>query len=151
MSFVERLGALGDEVTRLHFRMTAALEAIHGPGLKAYGGRAVLRNLVELGAQTVPQLAALRPVSRQYMQTVVNDLADAGLVALRANPAHRRSPLIEITAAGRDHLAAMLTAEAPALAGAAEGIDPAEIETAIRLLRRLTETADRVVKQEKSR
>ncbi|MCX5739407.1 MAG: helix-turn-helix domain-containing protein [Proteobacteria bacterium] len=83
--------ALGDEVSLCHFRINALLEAIHGgsAGGSTPSRRAALRNLADRGAMTVPRMAALRPVTRQYMQTVVNDLLRDSLVELAPNPAHR--------------------------------------------------------------
>lgn len=50
---------------------------------------------------TAPQIAEAMGVSRQGAQKQLNVLEDAKLVAPRANPAHRRSPLYELTPLGR--------------------------------------------------
>jgi len=65
-------------------------------------GRAVLEHLTRNGATTVPRIARARQVSRQHIQSIVNDLLSRGLVEVAANPAHRRSHLIELTVTGRE-------------------------------------------------
>ena len=73
-------------------------------GAVTEGGRGawgVLHSLVAEGPQTVPQLARTRPVSRQHIQKIANELMEAGLIESVPNPAHRRSRLLAITASGR--------------------------------------------------
>ena len=49
-------------------------------------------------------MARARPVSRQYIQTLVNGLAAEGLVEFQDNPAHKRSSLVQLTSKGQDLL-----------------------------------------------
>ena len=42
----------------------------------------------------------MRPVARQHIQTLVNELAEQGLVEFRDNPAHKRSRLAAVTNEG---------------------------------------------------
>lgn len=63
------------------------------------------------GPQTVPVLAASRYVSRQIIQTQVNELIEAGLMKAKANPEHKRSSLIDLTAKGRRSVEQMQKAE----------------------------------------
>ncbi|MCP4305937.1 MAG: MarR family transcriptional regulator, partial [bacterium] len=65
-------------------------------------GRAVLEHLTRHGAASVPQIARARHVSRQHIQSIVNDLLTRGLVETTPNPAHRRSHLIALTDAGHE-------------------------------------------------
>jgi DNA-binding MarR family transcriptional regulator len=62
------------------------------------------------GTWTVPGIAQRLGISRQAVQRVVDDLVDDGLAALVANPAHRRSPHVALTAPGRRTLAAITAA-----------------------------------------
>jgi DNA-binding MarR family transcriptional regulator len=50
---------------------------------------------------TVPAIARRLGLTRQSVQRVVTELADIGSVTLRDNPAHARSPLVELTGSGR--------------------------------------------------
>src|ERR1700727_2916192 len=62
---------------------------------------------IEAGPFTVPQIARRLGVSRQHILRLTNDLATEGLVELVPNPDHKTSPLVTLTAAGRDTLAAI--------------------------------------------
>lgn len=138
--------ALGDEVSLCHFRINALLSLLHGGGELAPSRRAVLRNVSEK-PMTVPQIAALRPVSRQYVQKIVDALAGDGLVEFRPNPAHRRSKLVAITGAGRAALEAMFSLEAPLFerAAGAPDVSRERIETAVELLRTLRARMDELI------
>jgi len=63
--------------------------------------RAILEFLYPDNCLTVPELATRYNVSRQHIQVTVNRLLESGLVEQRANPAHKRSQRIALTAAGR--------------------------------------------------
>lgn len=58
------------------------------------------RSLVLLGPLTVPQIAEMRPTSRQRMQRLADELAAEGLVEFFDNPKHRRSKLVRLTPEG---------------------------------------------------
>jgi MarR family len=70
-----------------------------GRCLLLFGG--VLRGLRRHSAQTVPNMARMRPVSRQHIQELVNRLHATGLVEFEENPAHRRSHLVRLTLNGQ--------------------------------------------------
>jgi DNA-binding MarR family transcriptional regulator len=62
-----------------------------------------MRSLALLGPLTVPQIAEMRPTSRQRMQRLANELAAEGLVEFIDNPKHRRSKLVRLTSKGDAH------------------------------------------------
>jgi len=70
--------------------------------ITSWGGGAFgfLRSLALLGPLTVPQIARMRPTSRQRMQRLANDLAAEGLVEFVGNPKHQRSKLVQLTRRG---------------------------------------------------
>jgi DNA-binding MarR family transcriptional regulator len=70
--------------------------------ITSWGGGAFgfMRSLALLGPLTVPQIARMRPTSRQRMQRLANELAAEGLVEFIDNPKHRRSKLVRLTAKG---------------------------------------------------
>jgi DNA-binding MarR family transcriptional regulator len=130
--------ALGREVRRLFHQLRASAEAIHEEqGSLPIAQRAVLESLHRDGAATVPALARARPVSRQHIQALVNALREAGLVETRPNPAHRRSPLVALTPAGRRRFLAMRARERRALATRRLPASDAEMRGAARVLRAL--------------
>jgi len=70
--------------------------------ITSWGGGAFgfIRSLALLGPLTVPQIAQMRPTSRQRMQRLADELAAEGLVAFVDNPKHRRSKLAQLTPKG---------------------------------------------------
>ena len=105
------LGPLIDGVRTLFHLLKAAAERVHGDGERSAARRGVLFSLYTTGPQTVPNMAAARPVSRQHIQTVVNSLLADDLVERTTNPDHKRSHLIRLTAAGRDRIRKTLQRE----------------------------------------
>ena len=95
----EHEAAIG-EIRKCFQHLRALADALHGDlGINA-SMRAVLEFLTEHSAMTVPGIAREKTVSRQHIQTIVDQLLAARLVELRVNPAHRASPLIALTPRG---------------------------------------------------
>jgi DNA-binding MarR family transcriptional regulator len=91
------------EVAQCFFRIRALGQKT---GLiTSWGGGAFgfMRSLALLGPLTVPQIAQMRPTSRQRMQRLANELAAEGLVEFIDNPKHRRSMLVRLTPDGEAH------------------------------------------------
>lgn len=108
--------------------------------------RLVMMSLRKRGLSTVPQLARKREVSRQYVQTTVNQLERRGLVALHDNPAHKRSHLVDLTRAGKEMILGIMAREGEAMHRVASGLHPEQVRDAVAVLRlvreRLVEVAD---------
>ena len=99
-SKAEAITELMLEVAQCFFRMRAVGQKA---GLiTSWGGGAFgfMRSLALLGPLTVPQIAQMRPTSRQRMQRLANELAAEGLVEFIDNPKHRRSKLVQLTPNG---------------------------------------------------
>lgn len=113
-----------------------ALGKKHG-AVTIWGGGlwGLLRSLHQQGPQTVPMLARSRPVARQRVQRLANEMVEAGLVVFIDNPHHRRSKLLTLSAKGRATLA-MLDARLVKLAGRLSGELPTrDISRALATLR----------------
>lgn len=132
---------LGMEVIHTYFKLRAAGERIGATPPAGAGSLGLLRSLAKEGPQPVPQLARDRDVSRQHIQTMVNDLAEQGLVEFIDNPAHKRSKLVAITESGKIRLAALLERVEDAYEGVSTGMDKGEIRTAIKVLSQLRQRA----------
>lgn len=100
--------------------------------------RAVLERLAADGPQPVPQIARSLWLSRQFVQRLVDEAVALGLVELRPNPAHRRSRLVALTAAGEHAFAEIHAAELARLARIADDLDPAAIRAAQQVVAHLT-------------
>lgn len=91
------------------------------------------------GSMTVPAVARRLGLSRQAVQRVVDDLADAGLAKLEPNPAHARSPLATLTAEGRPLLRDLFRQSEESRAALLEraGVSTQELQDARRVIRAL--------------
>src|SRR5438552_3687370 len=91
------------EVAQFFFRLRAVGQRT---GLiTSWGGGAFgfMRSLALIGPLTVPQIAQMRPTSRQRMQRLADELATEGLVEFIDNPRHQRSKLVQLTRKGGAH------------------------------------------------
>jgi DNA-binding MarR family transcriptional regulator len=99
-SKAEAIAELMLEVAQCFFRIRAIGQKT---GLiTSWGGGAFgfMRSLALLGPLTVPQIAEMRPTSRQRMQRLADELAAERLVTFSENPKHRRSKLVQLTRKG---------------------------------------------------
>ena len=137
--------ALADEV-RLHYHALVRLAgSLHGRLRVTPPMRAVLEFLQARGPAPVPRIARSRGVSRQHIQTIVNDLLHEGLVELRDNPAHRRSCLVALTAAGDATIAGIRDTERAVLGDAFSDIDADAVRAATQTLRAVRRRIDDVI------
>jgi len=84
--------------------------------------------------QPVAWLARDLGASRQNVQRIVNDLAQAGLVSFAPNPHHKRAQLVVLTEAGAAASAAALALYDPRSNALAEGIAAEDLAAARRVL-----------------
>jgi DNA-binding MarR family transcriptional regulator len=99
-SKAEAIADLMLEVAQCFFRIRALGQKA---GLiTSWGGGAFgfMRSLALVGPLTVPQIAQMRPTSRQRMQRLADELEAEGLVEFIDNPKHRRSKLVRLTRKG---------------------------------------------------
>ena len=129
-------------VRPLHRHVYKAVEnalAEEGGGI-GVATRAVLERLDEAGPETVPQTARALGFRRQFIQRLVDELLARGLAERVPNPAHRRSPLLRLTASGAGTMARVRAREAAALREVAAPLSDAEVATFRAVMLYLTET-----------
>jgi len=99
-SKADAIAGLMLEVAQCFFRIRAVGQ--NAGLITTWGGGAFgfMRSLALHGPLTVPQIAQMRPTSRQRMQRLADELAAEGLVAFVDNPRHRRSKLATLTRKG---------------------------------------------------
>lgn len=107
------------------------------------GTWSLLQLLATEGPKTVPQIAALRGVTRQHIQVTANELADMKLLRFADNPAHKRSKLLVITPKGKAHLLKMSERLRKEIAGLADDIAPAQFSQLTDTLRTLSVRLER--------
>jgi DNA-binding MarR family transcriptional regulator len=137
----EAIAELMLEVAQCFFRIRALGQKT---GLiTSWGGGAFgfMRSLALLGPLTVPQIAAMRPTSRQRMQRLADELAAGGLVEFIDNPRHRRSRLVRLTRKGEARykkMGARFLAIASTMGGQ---LSEADVRRTIEVVRRISEDA----------
>ncbi len=138
-SEAESIAELMLQVAQCFFRIRALGQKT---GLiTSWGGGAFgfMRSLALLGPLTVPQIAQMRPTSRQRMQRLADELAAEGLVEFIDNPKHRRSKLVRLTCKG-DARYRELNAEFLLIASAMGlNLSEAEIRKATNIVRQLSD------------
>ena len=105
-------------------------------GAGAFG---FLRSLALLGPLTVPEIARMRPTSRQRMQRLADELAAQGLVAFVDNPRHRRSKLVRLTRKGNRHYRRLNLQLLAIASGMGAELMESDIRKSIEILRRLSD------------
>ena len=125
------------EVLALFFRLQALGK--RSGAVNPWGGGVwgFLRTLATSGPATVPEIARARPVSRQHIQKLADELAAQGLVEFADNPRHKRSKLVRLTAKGRARFEALDRTVRSAARTAARTLDPGEVAVATAVLRDL--------------
>lgn len=141
----ERRTANGEALTELIvevFRLNGRL-LVEGDRLVAHLGMTSARWQV-LGAiaysptpEPVARLARNMGLNRQGVQRIVNELADDGLVEFRPNPHHQRAKLVMLTPMGSQAYDKATALQVPWVNALANGLGPAEIATAARLIKTL--------------
>ncbi|MCG8592181.1 MAG: MarR family transcriptional regulator [Proteobacteria bacterium] len=127
------------EISFTYFRLQAAASG-RGAGELTAGQVSMLRSLAREGPQTVPAIARARPVARQPVQRMADELAARGLVAFEPNPQHRRSRLVALTPAGRKLYARIERAQRAAASRiAGEDLSEGRLKAAARLVRTIGE------------
>lgn len=93
--------------------------------------------VVAHGPASVAEIARQRGLRRQSVQSTVDRLRADGHVTAEPNPADRRAPLIRLTPAGREVLVRLGPPQADWANRLATAAPRKDIETALRVLRRL--------------
>jgi DNA-binding MarR family transcriptional regulator len=137
--------SLADEVRLNHHSLVRLAGALHGALKVTAPMRAVLEFLHAWGPTPVPGIARSRGVSRQHIQTIVNELLVEGLVELRDNPAHRRSCLVALTAAGDATIAGIRDTERTVLGDTFSDLDAAAVLSATETLRAVRRRIDDII------
>jgi MarR family 2-MHQ and catechol resistance regulon transcriptional repressor len=126
-------------------RAAGAIEARLAPGIAAAGLTAtqlgVLEALLHKGPLNQRALGRKLLSSPGNMTDVIDKLERRGLVLRTRKPGDRRAVRVELTAEGRDKIAALFPRHAASIAAAMAGLAPEELATLETLLRKLGRSA----------
>ncbi len=92
---------------------------------------------------TVPGIARVLGQSRQAVQRLTDVMVQDGLVAYHENPKHKRSVLVTLTETGKEAYHQLREVQDPWAIRNTEDIPTEELETALRLVRRLIKKFDK--------
>jgi DNA-binding MarR family transcriptional regulator len=138
-SKAEAIAELMLEVAQCFFRIRALGQ--QSGLITSWGGGAFgfMRSIALLGPLTVPQIAQMRPTSRQRMQRLADELLDAGLVQFVENPKHRRSKLVQLTRHGNARYDAMNAQFLEISSAMGAALSEADVRKTASVVRRLSE------------
>lgn len=135
----EAFAELVFEIAAYFFRIRAAGQK-HGLVSQSGGGTlGFLRTIAIAGAITVPDLARMRPTSRQRMQQLADELAAEGLIEFIDNPLHKKSKLMRLTRKGQARYRVMMKQLHKIGADVAQDIGEGELRRVAVLLHELRE------------
>lgn len=131
------LAELLELIPAVFHRLSAATSLLHGDEGLTAGKRGVLISLARQGPTSVAALAHQRPVSRQFMHRLIDEMTTEGWVETRTNPDHKRSPLVALSRQGSSAVAKIVEVELEALTRLANAFSGPEVEAALGVLRTL--------------
>ncbi len=128
------LHALFKEVFSLEKALSTMVDEIHEQAGMRTSQIRLVNILREHGEATVPDVAHRLNVSRQFVQTMVNELVEQDMVEFLSNPRHKRSKLVGLTAHGKDVLEQTSKREASIIQELLPDIDSENVMSASDLL-----------------
>jgi DNA-binding MarR family transcriptional regulator len=143
----EAIADLMLEVAQFFFRLRAVGQRtglITNWGGGAFG---FMRSLALIGPLTVPQIAQMRPTSRQRMQRLADELAAEGLVEFIDNPRHRRSKLVRLTREGNARYRELSARFLGIASTMGSNLSEADIRKTTEIMRQLSDEAKERSKQ----
>lgn len=125
------------EIFQLYDVLSSIKDTVHKQAGLGSPQRKIMQALYNHGPATVPHIASRLDVSRQFVQTVCNDLLTGELLDTIENPLHKRSRLIRISTAGLDALRQAQENENQIIEQSLPEINPKEAIQAVELLNRI--------------
>ena len=130
------------------FRLNSLLIAegdnmTEGLGLTSARWRVIGAIALSNAGLTVPGIARVLGQSRQAVQRITDVMVQDGLLRYQANPRHKRSVLVNLTAKGKEVYNGLRDVQDPWAIATTEDIPLEELETALRLVRRLIQKFDK--------
>lgn len=131
------LSELLNEIAYTYFPLRAAGDAMTARFGQTTAEWGLLRTLDTKGPMTVAALARSRPVARQWIQRLANQLAKEGFIEFVDNPDHKRAKLMRITPDGRNLLQRIGAAHDVWVREMKKEFDPRAVSVTVALLRKL--------------
>ena len=134
------------EVFELHGVLLSVMDRVHEQAGLSTSQHKIIRALSHIGPATVPDMAIFLGVSRQFVQTVCNDLNSRGFLEFGDNPRHKRSKLAALTEPGRIAFRQARQKEDNIIEQALPGINPEKATEACKLLECIRKAVQKIPK-----
>jgi DNA-binding MarR family transcriptional regulator len=131
------LGELLNEIAYTYFPLRAAGDALTARFGQTTAEWGLMRTLDERGPMTVAALARSRPVARQWILRLANQLAGDGLIEFVNNPDHKRAKLMRITPRGKTLLRRIGAASETWVGEMKSDFDERAVRVTLEMLRKL--------------
>jgi len=92
--------------------------------------------------QTVPQIARSMGLTRQAVQRLVDAMREDELLLFQENPGHKRAKLISLSERGKTVYSKLYEKQSVWAMKCSIGISKTELETALSVLKRISDTID---------
>ena len=122
------------EVFELQAALSVIMDTVHEQAGLSTSQHKIMRTLSHIGPATVPDIAVVLGVSRQFVQTVCNNLLSYEFIEFAANPRHKRSKLAALTERGRIAFRQSRKNENKIIEQTLPGVDPVKAREACKLL-----------------
>jgi DNA-binding MarR family transcriptional regulator len=131
-------------VFRLNGLLVAEGDAMtEGLGLTSARWKVIGVVALSTAGLTVPGIARVLGQSRQAVQRITDVMAKDGLITYEPNPKHKRSVLVLLTEEGKSAYHELREVQDPWALRNTEDIPIEELETSLRLVRRLIQRLDK--------
>ena len=130
------------------FRLNSLLiaegdEMTDGLGLTSARWRVIGAIALSSKGLTVPGIARVLGQSRQAVQRITDVMVEDGILQYQSNPKHKRSVLVTLTEDGKEVYNKLRDVQDPWAIETTEEIPVEELDTALRLIRRLIQKFDK--------
>lgn len=125
------------EIFHLHGALASVQDQVHEKAGLNTSSLKIMKILIAKGPTTVPHIGSYLDVSRQFVQTVCNELLTKAFLESRPNPLHKRSRLMQITVEGQDAFCQAQENEYKIIELALQNIDTSLTPAATELLRNI--------------
>jgi len=124
----------------LYHRLSAVGEIVYRTQGLTSGKRSLLNDLARKGPHSIIDMVRARPpVSRQYIQRLVAELRNAGLVELTDNPSDLRTKTVSLSEEGRRVISALEPSEQRLASRLADGHSQKVLQGALQVLATMAE------------
>lgn len=138
------LHSLFQKVFHLYATLSEVEDGIHEQAGMRTPHVKLAKTILSQGQATVPDVAYAMKVSRQFVQTAVNELEKQGVLVFLENPRHKRSKLLQLTEYGQKKLEQTHKNEAALIQQILPNLNKKDVVDARNVLESILERMERI-------